>query len=116
MHYVFKLYVAGHGRNSMSAISSLKRLLERELKRQYELKIVDVLEDPRLAEEDRILATPTLIRVLPFPSRRVIGDLSNRDKVLIGLDLTLKPEERGNQSPRVQPRRSQERLFANLAQ
>jgi circadian clock protein KaiB len=69
------------------AIANLRRLCKEELDGCYELEIIDVLEHPQLAEDDRILATPTLIKQLPPPLRRVIGDLSNRDKVLRGLDV-----------------------------
>lgn len=88
MGVVLKLYVTGHTPNSVRAISNLKELLESELKGMYDLKIIDVLKSPHLAEEDKILATPTLARILPPPVRRIIGDLSDRDKVLLGLDLT----------------------------
>lgn len=88
MAIVLKLYVTGHTPNSVRAISTLKGLLENELKGMYKLRIIDVLKSPHLAEEDKILATPTLARILPPPVRRIIGDLSDRDKVLLGLDLT----------------------------
>ncbi len=85
--YVLKLYITGHTPKSDQAIANLKSLCEKELKDQYELDIIDVLENPQLAEDEKILATPTLIRELPPPLRRIIGDLSNTDKVLLGLDL-----------------------------
>jgi len=85
--YVLKLYITGHTAKSDRAIANLKNLCEKELKDQYELNIIDVLENPQLAEDEKILATPTLIRELPPPFRRIIGDLSNTDKVLLGLDL-----------------------------
>jgi len=88
MRYTLKLYVAGHTPNSVRAISSVKRLLENELNGSYVLDVIDVLKHPELALDYEILATPTLIRVMPPPPKRVIGDLSNRDKVLRGLDLT----------------------------
>ncbi|MFH1798142.1 MAG: circadian clock protein KaiB, partial [Candidatus Omnitrophota bacterium] len=73
--------------NSVRAIENLKKILKEDLKGMYELKIIDVQKKPQLAEEEKILATPTLSRVLPLPIRRIIGDLSQKDKVLLGLDL-----------------------------
>lgn len=87
MQYGFRLYVAGHTPNSVRAISNLRRVLETEFKDSYTLQVIDVLKDPLVAENDRILATPTLIRLTPLPSRRVIGDLSDRNKVISGLEL-----------------------------
>lgn len=85
--YVLKLYVAGNTPNSVRALKTLKNILEEEFKGVYALKVIDVLKNPQLAEEDKILATPTLSKVLPPPVRKIIGDLSDREKVLIGLDL-----------------------------
>jgi len=85
--YVLKLYVAGNTPNSVKALKTLKNILEEELQGVYALKVIDVLKNPQLAEEDKILATPTLSKVLPPPVRKIIGDLSDREKVLIGLDL-----------------------------
>ena len=85
--YILKLYVAGNTPNSMRALKTLREILETEFRGVYALKVIDVLKSPQLAEEDKILATPTLSKILPPPVRRIIGDLSDRDKVLIGLDL-----------------------------
>ena len=85
--YILKLYVAGNTPNSMRAFNTLREILESEFKGVYALKVIDVLKSPQLAEEDKILATPTLAKILPPPVRRIIGDLSDREKVLIGLDL-----------------------------
>jgi len=85
--YILKLYVAGNTPNSIRAIKTLKNILEQEFQGVYALKVIDVLKNPQLAEEDKILATPTLAKVLPLPVRKIIGDLSDREKVLIGLDL-----------------------------
>jgi circadian clock protein KaiB len=85
--YVLKLYVAGNTPNSVRALTILKNILEQEFKGVYALKVIDVLKNPQLAEEDKILATPTLAKILPPPVRKIIGDLSDREKVLIGLDL-----------------------------
>ena len=85
--YVLKLYVAGNTPNSIRALKTLNNILEKEFQGVYALKVIDVLKNPQLAEEDKILATPTLSKILPPPVRKIIGDLSDREKVLIGLDL-----------------------------
>lgn len=85
--YVLKLYVAGNTPNSIRALKMLNNILETEFQGVYALKVIDVLKNPQLAEEDKILATPTLAKILPPPVRKIIGDLSDREKVLIGLDL-----------------------------
>lgn len=85
--YVLKLYVTGQTTNSVRAIQNLKKILAGELKGVYELRILDVLKNPQLAEDEKILATPTLSRVLPLPIKRIIGDLSDKEKVLLGLDI-----------------------------
>jgi circadian clock protein KaiB len=79
--------VTGRSPRAETAIENLRRICEEELEGEYELEIIDVLEDPDAADHDKILATPTLIKQLPPPLRRVIGDLSNKDKVLLGLDV-----------------------------
>ena len=85
--YVLKLYVTGNTPRAESAIANLRQLCEKELRGEYQMNIIDVLERPQLAEDERILATPTLIKQLPPPLRRIIGDLSDREKVLLGLDI-----------------------------
>lgn len=85
--YILKLYVAGNTPNSVRALKTLNQILEQEFQGVYALKVIDVLKNPQLAEEDKILATPTLAKILPPPVRKIIGDLSDREKVLIGLDL-----------------------------
>lgn len=85
--YVLKLYVAGNTPNSVRALKTLKNILEQEFQGVYALKVIDVMKNPQLAEEDKILATPTLSKILPPPVRKIIGDLSDRERVLIGLDL-----------------------------
>ncbi|MCX5938602.1 MAG: circadian clock protein KaiB [Cyanobium sp. LacPavin_0920_WC12_MAG_62_9] len=79
--------MAGNTPNSMRALKTLRNILETEFLGVYALKVIDVLKNPQLAEEDKILATPTLAKILPPPVRRIIGDLSDRERVLIGLDL-----------------------------
>ncbi|MFH1615966.1 MAG: circadian clock protein KaiB [Planctomycetota bacterium] len=81
-----KLYVMGQTLNSKMAIKNLRAILQNELKGLYTLKVIDVLKKPNLAIKDKIIATPTLIKVLPQPVRKIIGDLSNKEKVLVGLD------------------------------
>lgn len=85
--YVLKLYVTGQTTRSKQAIANLHRICEEELSGEYEMEVIDVLERPQLAEDEKILATPTLTKELPSPLRRVIGDLSDTEKVLLGLDL-----------------------------
>ena len=82
-----RLYVAGQTTNSLKAFENLKRICEEHLAGQYRIEIVDLLENPRLARGDQILAVPTLVRKLPEPVKKIIGDLSNTEKVLVGLDL-----------------------------
>lgn len=84
---VLKLYITGHTPRSEQAIANLRRICEERLPEQHELEIVDILEQPHRAEQEKIIATPTLIRVSPPPARRVIGDLSDTKKVLLGLSL-----------------------------
>jgi circadian clock protein KaiB len=85
--YILTLYVTGTSPRTKIAIDNLNRICSKELEGQYELEIVDVLENPQRAEDEKILATPTLIKQLPPPLRRVIGDLSDKDKVLLGLEV-----------------------------
>lgn len=85
--FLLKLYVAGSTPRALLAIENLRRICEKDLSGHYELQVIDVLEHPELAEQDKILATPTLIKQLPPPLRRVIGDLSDSEKVLLGLEL-----------------------------
>ncbi|MCG8430789.1 MAG: circadian clock protein KaiB [Candidatus Omnitrophica bacterium] len=85
--YILKLYIAGQTANSLRAINNLEVVLKKELRGVYALEIIDILKNPQLAEDEKILATPTLSRVLPLPVRRIIGDLSDREKILVGLDL-----------------------------
>lgn len=85
--YTLTLYVTGTSPRTKIAIDNLNRICTQDLSGRYELEIVDVLEHPQRAEDERILATPTLIKKLPPPLRRVIGDLSDKDKVLLGLEV-----------------------------
>ncbi len=85
--FMLKLYITGHTPKSERAIANMRRICNEELQGQYQLAIIDVLERPQLAEDEKILATPTLTKELPRPLRRIIGDLSETDKVLLGLDI-----------------------------
>lgn len=85
--FVLRLYIAGTTVQSRQAINNLKQICETHLQGHYDLEVVDIFENPKLAEGDRIIAVPTLIKRLPEPVRRVVGDLSERDKVLVGLDI-----------------------------
>ena len=82
-----RLYVAGQSPKSVTALENLQRLCEERLKGRYRIEVIDLLKNPRLAKDDQILAIPTLVRRLPVPVRRIIGDLSNTERVLVGLDL-----------------------------
>jgi circadian clock protein KaiB len=99
--YLLRLFVTGASARTATAIANLRRICEEELKGSYELEIIDVQEQPALAEDERILATPTLIKSLPLPLRRVIGDLSDKDKVLLGLQL--RPELNNSVAPEQNP-------------
>ena len=85
--YILKLYVTGKTSKAEVAIANLQRICNEDLRGEYELQIIDVLEQPQAAEDDKILATPTLLKQLPPPLRRVIGDLSDKQKVLLGLEV-----------------------------
>jgi circadian clock protein KaiB len=85
--YQLRLYVAGQTPKSMQALKNLNTLCEEYLEGKYSIEIIDLLVNPQLAEGDQILAIPTLVRKVPVPIRKIIGDLSNEEKVLVGLDI-----------------------------
>ncbi len=85
--WYLRLYVAGQSPKSLTALSNLRRYCEEELQGRYEIEVVDLLENPMLAEGDQIVAIPTLVRRLPPPLKKIIGDLQNRERTLVGLDL-----------------------------
>jgi circadian clock protein KaiB len=85
--FLLRLYVAGQTPKSMTAFANLKNICEEHLAGRYQIEVVDLLKNPTLARGDQILAVPTLVRKLPEPVRKIIGDLSNTERVLIGLDL-----------------------------
>jgi circadian clock protein KaiB len=87
MAYMLKLFVTGKTPISLAAIKNLKEILKTKMKGSYKLEIIDVLKHPQLAENEKILATPVLEKKLPPPIRRIIGDLSDKEKILLGLDL-----------------------------
>ena len=87
MKYLLRLYITGNTLASQHAVSNLGSLCQGELKGICDVEVIDILENPQLAEEEKILATPTLVKRRPGPVRKVIGDLSHRDKVLLGLGL-----------------------------
>jgi circadian clock protein KaiB len=88
--YLLRLYVAGRTPKSILAFTNLKQICEEHLQGRYEIEIIDLLEHPQLARGDQILAIPTLVRRLPEPIKKIIGDLSNTERVLVGLDLRVR--------------------------
>jgi len=96
--FKLKLYVAGGVASSQKAIANLKNILntEKSLKGKYELEIIDIIKKPKLAEDEKIMATPVLVKSLPEPIRRIIGDLSDKEKIIIGLDLVEVKEKQKN--------------------
>jgi len=85
--YILKLYVVGSSSASEMAIKNIKEIIAQESESDFEFEVIDVREHPQLAENDKILAVPTLIKKLPEPLKKIIGDLSDTDKVLLGLDI-----------------------------
>ena len=85
--FELRLYVAGQTPNSLAALNNLKKICKEHMDEQYRIEVIDLLANPQLARGDQILAIPTLVRNLPTPIRKIIGDLSNTEKVLVGLDL-----------------------------
>jgi circadian clock protein KaiB len=88
--WVLRLYVAGQTPKSLTAFANLKKICEEHLKGEYEIEVIDLLVNPKLAKGDQIIAIPTLIRKLPEPVKKIIGDLSKTENVLIGLDIKKK--------------------------
>ncbi|MEN6466093.1 MAG: circadian clock KaiB family protein [Syntrophaceae bacterium] len=85
--WILKLYVAGQTSKSIAAFANLKKICEEHLAGRYRIEIVDLLKNPRLAKGDQIIAVPTLVRQLPPPVKKIIGDLANTERVLVGLDV-----------------------------
>jgi circadian clock protein KaiB len=92
-HFVLQLYVTGATQRSMSAIAALKKICEEELEGRCEIEVIDIYQHPELAREAQIVVAPTLIKMLPTPIRRMIGDLSDKEKVLKGLDIVPRTEK-----------------------
>lgn len=82
-----RLYVAGRTPKSVTAFANLKKICEEHLAGEYRIEVVDLMEHPQLAQQDQILAIPTLVRKLPEPVRKIIGDLANKERVLVGLEI-----------------------------
>lgn len=93
MMYKLRLFVTGRTAQSQRAINNLRDICEKEIQGAYEVEVIDVLEHPAMAERDKILATPTLVKRLPEPIRKIIGDLSDREKVLLGLNVQMMNRE-----------------------
>ena len=85
--WLLRLYVAGQTPKSITAFANLKKICEEYLEGQYQIEIIDLLENPQLAKQDQIVALPTLVRKLPPPLKKIIGDLSNKEKILVGLNI-----------------------------
>lgn len=98
-HYVLRLYVTGTTRRSAEAILNIQKICEEHLKGRYELEVVDIYQQPVLAAGEQIIAAPTLIKKLPLPLRRFIGDMSNTDRLILGLDLRSKKDKERNSEP-----------------
>ena len=90
-HYVLRLYVTGMTPRSLQALHTIKELCEQHLRGRYDLEVIDIYQHPRLATDEQIVAVPTLVKQLPAPLRRLIGNLSDRERVLFGLDLRVEP-------------------------
>ena len=85
--WILRLYVAGQTPKCIAAFNNLKKICEEQLKGKYRIEVIDLIENPQLSRDDQILAVPTLVRKLPSPVRKIIGDLSNTERVLVGLDI-----------------------------
>jgi len=88
--YELRLYVAGQTAKSVLALANLRQICEQHLQGRYTIEVIDLVENPQLAQGDQILALPTLVRRLPEPIKKIIGDLSNTERVLVGLDLRVR--------------------------
>ena len=93
-HYVLRLYVAGLTPRSTLAIQNIRKICEEHLEGRYDLQVVDIYQQPVLAEGEQIIAAPTLVKKLPLPLRRFIGDMSNTERILVGMDLRTAEEKR----------------------
>jgi circadian clock protein KaiB len=91
--YVLRLYVTGMTPKSINAIENIRKICEENLKGRYELEVIDIYQQPEYAKKEEIIAAPTLIKKLPLPLRKFIGDMSNKEKILVGLDLVPKKKK-----------------------
>ena len=91
--YVLRLYVTGMTPKSINAIENIRKICEENLKGRYELEVIDIYQQPEFAKKEEIIAAPTLIKKLPLPLRKFIGDMSNKEKILVGLDLVPKKKK-----------------------
>lgn len=94
--YILRLYVTGSSGRSLKALQNLKKICEEHFPDDYDLEVIDIYEDPRAAREEQIIAAPTLVKKLPRPLRKFVGDLSNTQKILVGLDLYKRQEPKVN--------------------
>jgi circadian clock protein KaiB len=94
--WILRLYVAGQTPKCITAFANLKKICEEQLKGKYQIEVIDLMQNPQLSRDDQIIAIPTLVRKLPVPVRKIIGDLSNTERVLVGLDITLEDSNKGN--------------------
>ena len=92
--YILRLYVTGSSHRSLRAVYNLKKLCEEYLPDDYDLEVIDIYKDPRIAREEQIIAAPTLVKELPHPIRKFVGDMSNTKKILVGLDLYKRQDSR----------------------
>jgi circadian clock protein KaiB len=104
--YFLRLYVAGATRQSSLAIRTIRALCEERLRGEYELEVVDVYQNPALAREDQVVALPTLVKKRPPPARKLIGDLSDTERVLLGLDLQTRAKSHENEARDGKPQAS----------
>jgi circadian clock protein KaiB len=98
--YVLRLYVAGTTPRSTRAVEALREICDEHLVGRYDLEVIDVYQQPVLARNEQIIAVPTLVKKLPAPMRRILGDLADRQRVLLGLDLKRKPNEKKQRTPK----------------
>lgn len=96
--YLLRLYVTGMTSRSERAVRNLQGICDEYLKDRYDLEVIDIYQQPVLAKGEQIIAAPTLIKKLPLPMRRIVGDMSNRERVLVGLDLRLSSDRAGGHS------------------
>lgn len=98
-HYVLRLYITGPTQQSTRAIVNIRKICEEYLSRRYDLQVIDVCQHPELAVREQIIAAPTLIKELPLPLRRFIGDMSQQERILVGLDLMKRPHADDDPAP-----------------